>query len=816
MKRRVIKIGVLVILFAAALVISSLVVNRGTEDEIIDMGSPTLPRISFVVDGKDVNTLFGYVDDMDITAMRDTITPLESDGSLSMNLEADGNKISGIRYEVYSLDGEETYKTGEVTNITADQAMKLELNDALDESVQEAVLKVILTAGEKEISYYTRIERPDEVTASRCLAFAQDFHAKTFDKTTAVAEELSPYLEPGEESDNTTYQTVNIHSDITHIQWGELNPQITGDVQWSIKESNSVYTSLLAKYQVECEDDEGELQDYNVKEFYRVRVSGDTIYLLDYNRDMQRIFNGNRKVFDEDGIQFGIASDDIQYVTNKDDTITAFVQERDLWLYNRETNELSQVFSFANREGRDERSRNDQHAVRIISMDDSGNLAFAVYGYMNCGEHEGQVGVGIYYFNIDSNAIEEKAFIPSTKSFAIAEDELGKMVYYNHSQERVYVLASGTLYQVDLAEDEQTVLAENLEEGQYAVSDDGHLMAYQTDGTLYTAAALKVMNLQSGDEYTIEAADGQAVRPLGFVNSDFIYGKINPADAGITASGEETTPMYELEIRNSDNEVVTSYSFVDSGMYTTDILIEDNLVTLNRVVKNGNVYNAAMQEFITNNEERNDSTISLETYTTDRMQTQMRLTFGEGLKNDEPAVLRPNQLVSGEPLTITISGDNDSVKYYVYGMGELEGIYDRAGYAIQRAQQVSGVVISSDQAYVWETGNRDLAYSTDAAAFAVQEGETSLAACERYMEQYDAQRVDLTGCTLEQVLYVINKGCPVIALTDASHAILLTGYTRTDITYIDPASGGAYTVGVGDMESMVSGSGNTFIGYIPN
>ena len=175
----------------------------------------------------------------------------------------------------------------------------------------------------------------------------------------------------------------------------------------------------------------------------------------------------------------------------------------------------------------------------------------------------------------------------------------------------------------------------------------------------------------------------------------------------------------------------------------------------------------------TNNEERNDSTISLESYTSERMQTQMRLTFGEGLGNTDPAVQKPNQLVSGEPLTITISGDNDSVKYYVYGMGELEGIYDRAGYAIQRAQQVSGVVISSDQAYVWETGNRDLAYSTDAAAF-------------------------------------------LIALTDASHAILLTGYTRTDITYIDPDTGGVYTVGVGDMESMVSGSGNTFIGYIPS
>ena len=59
-------------------------------------------------------------------------------------------------------------------------------------------------------------------------------------------------LEPNEESDNTTYQTVNIHSDITHIQWGSLDPQLIGEVEWSIKESNSVYTSILAKYQVSC------------------------------------------------------------------------------------------------------------------------------------------------------------------------------------------------------------------------------------------------------------------------------------------------------------------------------------------------------------------------------------------------------------------------------------------------------------------------------------------------------------------------------------------------------------------------------------
>lgn len=812
MKKRVIKIGVLIIVFAAALVISSLVLNRGSDDEIVDMGAPALPRISFTVDGRQVNILSGYVGDMEITAMRDTITPLESDGTLQMNLEADGNEISSIKYEVYSLDGGETYKTGELENVTPEEPMALELNDALGESVQEAVLKVILTVGEEDISYYTRIERPDEITAAGALEFAQDFHTKALEKS--AAEELAVYLEPGEESDNSTYQTVNIHSDITHIQWGDLNPEVQGEVRWSIKESNSVYTSLLAKYQVSCEDDNGEVQMYDIKEFFRVRLSGDTVYLLDYNRDMQQVFNANLTVLDEDGIQFGIASNDIQYMTSDDDTIVAFVRERDLWLYDQDTDELSQVFSFSNQEGQDERSRNDQHAVRIISLDDSGNMAFAVYGYMNRGIHEGEVGVGIYYFNIDSNAIEEKAFIPSTKSFAIAEDELGKMVYYNHEQEMLYVLADGTLYQINLKNDDQTVLAEDLEDGQYAVSDDGHLMAYQTGGSLYTASEVTVMNLENGDQNTIQASEGDAVRPLGFVNGDFIYGKISSDDAGTMVSGEEITPMYEIEIRNSNNEAMASYSFTDSGIYITDILVEGNMVTLNRVKKSGNVYQSTDQEFITNNEERSDSTIALESYTTERMQSQMRLTFENGIKDTEPKVLRPNELVSGEPLTITLGGGSEGVKYYVYGMGELEGIYDRAGYAIQEAEEISGVVISSDQAYIWEKGNRDLAYSTEAETFRRQDGESSLEACERYMEQYNAHQVDLTGCTLDQVLYVINKGCPMIALTNADHAILLTGYTRTDITYIDPDTGEEQTVGVGEMEKMVQGSGNTFIGYI--
>ena len=112
------------------------------------------------------------------------------------------------------------------------------------------------------------------------------------------------------------------------------------------------------------------------------------MYLLDYNRSMNQVFNGNKHVLDETGILLGMAEPDLDFAVNKKGTVVSFVQERDLWTYNQKTDELSLVFSFANMEGHDVRSRNDEHAVRIISMEEDGSTVFAVYGYMNRGEHE--------------------------------------------------------------------------------------------------------------------------------------------------------------------------------------------------------------------------------------------------------------------------------------------------------------------------------------------------------------------------------------------------------------------------------------------
>lgn len=812
MKKWLVKVGVLTVVFVAALVISSLVINRGTGEQVTDMGAPSIPRISFLVDGKSVNPLTGYVKDMDITAMRDTITPLEADGSLSFQVEKDGGLVSDIRYEVYSMDGKESYKESKADTSDDSGTVSVRLGDVMPGG-QEAVLKIILDMqGDRSVSYYTRVIMPTDLAVSECLTFAQDFHAKALAGN--AEEEIMDYLEPGPESDNTTYQTVDIHSDTTHVMWGKLKPQVLGTAEWEIKEANSVYTSILAKYEAACEDENGESGVYNIEEFFRVRYVEGTIYLLNYERDTEKVFDGTGQSFVEGGILFGIASDDIPYETDEDETLIAFVQERNLWLYDQKGKQLIKVFSFADQEGEDVRSRNDRHNVRIISIDDSGNIAFAVYGYMNRGNHEGETGAAVYYFDRAASRAEEKAFISSTKSAAIAEEELGKMIYYTPQRNMLYVLADGALYEVSLDEEEQTVLADGLAEGDYILSDDGSMAAFRTEGSEETAAGVQVLDLDSGKGYRIDAGEGETIRPLGFVNSDFVYGKAKAEDKGTDISGREITPMYEVEIRNSKNKEEAKYSFADQGIYTTDIVIEGNMLTFSRVQKSGDRYIAADQEFVTSNEERKDSTLSLGSYTTEANGKQVRLIFSEGIKDTEPEIIKAEQAVVKAPLEIGLTGDSTGDRYYVYGMGSLAAIYDRAAEAVQKAEEISGVVISSDQAYVWERGNRNLVYDTEAAAFGKEGEETSLEACERYMESYGAKKVDLTGCTLDQVLYVINKGCPVIALTSADHAVLLTGYSTTDITYVDPDTGGESTVGLSEMETMTEAGGNAFIGYI--
>ena len=834
MKKRVITVVVLLLVFIAALTGFSIILNQGTDDMTADMGSAKLPVISFEESGYSVNPLAGYTQEMDIPTMRDQILPISVGTSVTADIQGYQGKIHSFKYEIMTLDGKDVLKSETISEVS--NTVKLELGDSISDGKEKVLRITLVTENEEKIYYYMRVVRAAEFNVQQCLEFAEYFH-KTAMEEGSIAE-LEDYYSTDGAPEGNGLQRVTLASDLKNIGWRDLKVQTVGDIIWEIKESNETYTSVMLKYQVKAGEEEKQGDFYHVTEFFKVRFLRGRASLESYERTMNEVFEGKEKNFSKNGVLLGLTDDNVSYVTNEKGDHISFVQEREVWHYDKEENRISLLFSFADAENDDIRNYKDDHAVRILDMDGKGNTVFAVYGYMNRGEHEGQTGAAIYYYNIEDGYVQEKAFISSRNSGAIVQQRLSNLTYYNKTSNTLYAVFEGTLYRINLKTQEKEVIQEHLKEGQYVFSANGKYVAYQKNGNLKDADCIEVWNLEKEKNFLVEVPQEELIRPLGFVKEDIVYGVGRESDAGKDAAGEELIPFYKLEIRNGKNEVAKSYQ-VD-GIYIRDAWVSDNMITMERAVKNGNGYKNTTQDSITNNEGKKEKEIQLEKISSKSKGFQMRLTDENGIADRNPKLLKPKQMLFERAVMIDFEKAELEGSYYVYGLGKLQGIYDKAGIAIGKADTVRGVVVTSNQTKMWERGNRMLSYQIeDISPLAVNPGESSLSACLRQMFSYEQQNVnvqaelskgksvldllgeysggeavDLTGCTLEQLCYLVGKGTPVLAMTGMDRAILLTGYSEDSFTYIDPSSGKKVTAEEKEVKKMTAGSQNAFYGYV--
>lgn len=833
MKEKVKRAGILTFVFLIAVIVFSFLTNQGNADMTADMGGATLPRIQIVSGEYEINPLVGYVSEMNVGKMRSTITPVDFQSGIALRIEEGVLPIKALTYEVCSSDGKEIlYKEkrkeiGEEASLTFPG---LELAD------REAILKLTLHTEKQDIYYYTRICTKEGTDSDACLAFAERFHNMTFGKENT--ESIAAYLENGTEDDETeNLQKVTIHSDAEHLTWGELRPQIKGEVSRSIKEISGNYMTIVYDYEVECAGEQDETEVYQIREYLKVRYAEGTEYLLDYERTMEQELDASGNVLDNNGILLGIAKEELPYMANEAGTIVSFVQAGELWNYNQSQDALSLVFSFADSEGYDIRNLYKEHEIQIVSVNEQGDTTFKVIGYMNRGEHEGEVGTAIYFFDIEKNFVEEKAFIPDNISSEILLKEQEQLVYYNEQQEVLYAMKEGTLYKVDLEKGKKEALVENLEKDQYVSSKDGRLLAYQTVSSLENAEEVKVLDFVTGKERTVTCSSGEFIRPLGFISEDFVYGIGRKEDAGAFVTGEHVCPMYKLEIRDTDNEVVKTYQA--DQVYVTGVTVEEKMLILDRVVKNESVYTAVAKDYITSNEEVEKSNISVETYTSDEKERQVRIKYESGISDKKPKLLKPKQVLFENPVLIPFEEEGEAEVFYTYGKGKLLGIYASAADAIRQANENQGLVVSESQKYVWERGNRSLVYDIAGVDLSpYQEGNTLAAALNRLFtyegktvdaagemaagkkpieilqEQFLGNVLDLHGCSPEELCYILGKGTPIIAMTDLNNAVLLIGYNDSMITYVKPDTGEKVSVPYEELEALTVASGNTYLGYL--
>jgi len=114
MRKGVLKAIILVAVFVVTVIVTSLLTHHNNIDLTTKMSEASLPTVSLMENGTEINELYGYTREMDGTGVRDAIAPLEEDLTLPVNIKVYQSQIEEISYQVRTMDMERLMEEGNI------------------------------------------------------------------------------------------------------------------------------------------------------------------------------------------------------------------------------------------------------------------------------------------------------------------------------------------------------------------------------------------------------------------------------------------------------------------------------------------------------------------------------------------------------------------------------------------------------------------------------------------------------------------------------------------------------------------------------
>lgn len=812
--------------------------NRGNTDLTKEMSQASLPVICVRSDGHDINRMFGYTSDMDYSLIRNGITPLEEGRKLYVRIYKKNAGISNIGYELRSIDKERFVEEGNIEDYISHSDYidaTFSFKDIISEKTDYS-LKIILTLNDgKEAYYYARIFENYDLNFTEKLDYVYYFNECTFDKDNAE-NEIGKYMESNSSGDNTNFSHVNIHSSMDQVTWGSMEVKKVEEPVCTIGEIDSKSALMKLEYTVSALTGE-EDRLYSVTEYYRFIKGSDRMYLMSFDRYMDTILFADKGVVYNDKLMLGIMPENFEHAESEDGNTFAFVNNKSLFVVNSAQNTFGTAYSFYDKDNCDDRCINPEHDIKIISIDETGNVFFYVYGYFNRGEHEGKCGIQLFEYNSKTNVVVDKIFTECNKPYEILKNEIGKLAYANLHDE-LYFYFDEKIHKINVDDQTHETVAENLKSEKLFVAPDNSMCAWISKEDSIGVNSITFLGLEESEEYTITANGGERLQPMGFMGSDLIYGDAKNGDIYENVYGEKIVPMYNLNIINKYKEILKKYS--KEGYYVLGCKINDNLITLTRSEKNENgewvsappdsIVNTLMEKTYKNN---------TEIIATENLKKIVQVTLKKEMDNKKIKFKTPKtEIYEGRREIIIEDDSNDS--YYVYNSDECVGICADVTNAIKKANEGFGCVIDSNGHYLWKKENyrgtnqimringmsptEDESASTEECIEKIleyegfsldvkndlQKGMTPTEIIEKNIPS--AKGIELENCDSELIKYYLNRDIPVIALA-GNNTVLIVGYSDSVYVWVNPRSGNIMKVSTDEAESFYDNNGKKFFTY---
>lgn len=806
------KTGILLLVFLLGVIGTALLLNSESTDNRSDFNDATFPEVMIDMDGTLMNRMYGYAQPMQTDFTRDSVTPLDTSKKLTFKVNPYNSEVKSFSYEIRTSDGSKVLENKKIKNLQKEDSylsVDVEINSDLRMN-QEYSMQIALELNESTAYYYTRVVSRSQVHASEYAAFVKYFYEASLDKETADA--LSSYLEPSTTGAATNYSGININSSLSEVSWGTLVPQLYQEGIPVIKDINETTASIIVEYQISSQNDNGDAEIYDVKEFYRMRYLDTRIYLLDFQRSASQVFDGTIPVYSNDGIILGVRDKNVEYMMNDGATVVAFVQEGDLWSYSPDNGKVNQIFSFRKTQDGDFRDSRVQHDIKIVRVTDEGDIDFVVYGYMNRGSHEGYEGIGVYHYNHDKNVAEERAFIPVSESFEFLKKDLEKLSYVNEKNE-IFLLLAKNLYKVNIEDNSSEILEEGIKNANFVSSDNNDHAAWLVSAG-DEKGSIKEIDFDTGETRLIAPEKGQRLRTVGFMNEDLIYGILNKSDILTDEDGHKSEGMRILRIEDFEGNIKKEYQ--KDGLYITNVSVGSTLIEFELSAKSGDTsYVPQKKDNIMNNKKAAANTVKVELVSASRTGVRVKLVLNTSAQTDSPLTMYAKVSSSKQKDIVLDTQIPQEATYYVYGQGGLDSIYTDPAKAVLQADTLGGVVLNRAQQYIWERGNKKTKTQMDTAQLpeSVLAGTLDLKTLKKSLKKTGTV-IDLSGCSLDSVLYEVSAQRPVIAKTGSNTSVVIVGYDEYNTYLYDPVKRETYPYGMNDSTDLFQKAGNVFITYV--
>lgn len=814
MKKILIKFAVLLGIFIGTIGIYFAVTMDRKEEKKEIMQTASLPIVAMVYNEKTVNTLHGYTIDMNGKYMRDSVTPIGENRSVSFKVDMYGNVIAGISYELRSLDTERLIEKTNVTDfaVAGDSVTgSFKVSSMIDTNEEYLLIMKITTEKHGEINYYTRVINQDSIDILSHIDFIEGFSESTLDKE--KAKEYLAYLEPKASSDNSNLGYVNLYSSFANVTWGNLSVERVTKPIIAIKEILGDVGCYELNYKVRAKNENDAYQYYNITEYFRIKAGVNVMYLYVYERNMEQIFDCNSGSVSATRINLGIDSDlNVNTSCSPTGSFVTFVKERNLWLMDMNNNKMVSIMSFESGSDSDVRDVFDENNIEIVSTNKNGNVLFIVYGYMNKGDHEGEVGTALYQYQYKTNTVKEMVFVTSDKPYEILKGQVGKFAYITDDN-IIYLMVEDNIYTITTDSNEYIQLANNLQTGNFIINNDNNIVAWHESGSIYNETSIRVINVADKTDYKITAGEGDYVKVIGFIGDDLVYGVAHKTDLYEDELGYTVFPMYKIvvDIHGKDEDSV----YEKKDIYTRDVSIVNNMLKLKRIQKEADgKFVEATEDQIINKLDNTRATVELSTIATDMKNTELVLKLAYTVTSD-------NALTKVNPESIEFVGSNDMGRgeedltdnnYYVYCNGTMYLKTGNLTTAINTANDQYGVVVSGSGNYVWarlsKLDNKVASSATDAAA-------PHYGSIGNVLEDKNIDTLDVSGISIEAALYYITKNMPILVNLPDRGVVAISGYSgysgNVDTVYFRAYDGESFNMPIKTAEKEIKAGGDRYI-----